>query len=321
MVLSVYTLLDVVCTPFPKDGQPHWSYAVTESPSWMISAMPSDEPSVQAQIAADLRRRIESGELRPGERIPSESSFKDDDGKTVISRITARRAIDELRAEGYLTTYPDRRGTVVRERAPLVTMLTSIERGRLDNPEAREDDWAGRVRAQGRVPKQIVKVHLDVPAPSSIIERRTKKDAPLERVGLHVRPGEPVVRRQRARWEADKADGPFYPVELSDSYFPMWVADSALLAEPTRRPLREDGDVVVAGGILAGMGLPMKRQLTGRLTARIASPEVRRAMGLSRGAFMFVATVVGYDGDGRPLRCEVRQMPTDRNVLGFTVEL
>jgi GntR family transcriptional regulator len=292
---------------------------VSDGASWIMACMPpADEVSVQSQIADDLRERIETGALGPGARIPSENALAKEKG---VSRITARRAIEELRLEGYLDTHPDKRGTVVRERSPLVTMLTSIERGRLDNPELREDDWAGRVRAQGRIPRQVVKVHLDVPAPASIIERRSRKEGLSERVGLHVAAKEPVVRRQRARWVAEKEGDPFYPVELSDSYFPTWVADTPLLDDPTRFPLKEDGDVVIRGGILAGLGLPMARELPGRITARIASPEVRRVMQLSRGALMYVVTLVGYDAQGRPLRVEVRQMPTDRNVLGFTVEL
>lgn len=278
-----------------------------------MTAMSPDEQSKQARIAAWLRDQIASGVLRPGDKLPSEEDLAAGNDElgwpwAKTSRITARRALDELRSEGLVVSYPNRRGTVVRKYAPLLTMLTAIERGRLDDPVAAVDDWAARVRDQGRTPRQRVTVHPDVPAPALVVEQLP------ERVGLRVAAGEPVVRRERVRWESDQ------PVQLSDSWFPAWVADSPLLTDPSRRPLREDGDVVLPGGILESIGLPQVR-LAGRITARVATPEVQQAMDLPRGTLMLVVSLVGYDAQDRPVRLEVRQAPTDRNVLGFEVTL
>jgi GntR family histidine utilization transcriptional repressor len=52
-----------------------------------------------AQIKAALRTRIERGELRPGDRVPSENQLVRDFG---VSRMTARRAVLELAEEGLL---------------------------------------------------------------------------------------------------------------------------------------------------------------------------------------------------------------------------
>ena len=50
-----------------------------------------------AQVAADLKRRINSGEPPPGGRVPSISYLMQQYG---IARNTARRALKELEAEG-----------------------------------------------------------------------------------------------------------------------------------------------------------------------------------------------------------------------------
>lgn len=64
------------------------------------------------QIAAWLTERIESGEFRPGQRIPSETDIT---GETGVARTTARRAVAFLREQGIVTTVAGR-GTYVAER-------------------------------------------------------------------------------------------------------------------------------------------------------------------------------------------------------------
>lgn len=64
-----------------------------------------------AQVAADLKRRIDSGELPPGARVPSISYLM---GQYGIARNTARRALHELEAEG-LVQIRQGWGTFVRQ--------------------------------------------------------------------------------------------------------------------------------------------------------------------------------------------------------------
>ncbi|GIH69409.1 GntR family transcriptional regulator [Sphaerimonospora thailandensis] len=58
---------------------------------------------VYQQLAAILRAQILSGELAPGQAIPSEPAMVRQYG---IARTTARRAIRELKAEGLVYTIP-----------------------------------------------------------------------------------------------------------------------------------------------------------------------------------------------------------------------
>lgn len=68
--------------------------------------------SPHRQIAAWLRDRIESGELQPGRKIPSETDLV---GEFGVARTTARRAVKLLRDEGWITTTGGR-GSYVTDR-------------------------------------------------------------------------------------------------------------------------------------------------------------------------------------------------------------
>ena len=64
------------------------------------------------QVAAWLRSRIESGELAPGDVLPSEKELTDVTG---LARITVRKAVRVLREEGLVYTVAQR-GTYVARR-------------------------------------------------------------------------------------------------------------------------------------------------------------------------------------------------------------
>lgn len=80
------------------------------------------------QIATILRDRIVSGELEPGDRLPSEADLCALWG---ISRITAKRAMDMLAADG-LVERARGRGTTVLRRAPAPAAATRMQ-GWLEN--------------------------------------------------------------------------------------------------------------------------------------------------------------------------------------------
>jgi DNA-binding GntR family transcriptional regulator len=57
------------------------------------------------RIAADLRRRIESGDLEPGQPAPSITTLCQ---QWEVARETAAHALATLEAEGLLRRYPGR---------------------------------------------------------------------------------------------------------------------------------------------------------------------------------------------------------------------
>jgi DNA-binding GntR family transcriptional regulator len=75
-----------------------------------VTVSEDDPRPSYVQVADDLRRAIERGEYQPGQRLPS--------GRAIASQYkvalnTAQRAVDLLKAEGVLISYPPR-GVFVR---------------------------------------------------------------------------------------------------------------------------------------------------------------------------------------------------------------
>lgn len=72
------------------------------------------------RIKEHIVSEIQTGELKPGDKLPSERELCRLFG---LSRVTVRRALAELVAQGVLTTVPGK-GTFVAERAPVVRRRT-----------------------------------------------------------------------------------------------------------------------------------------------------------------------------------------------------
>jgi GntR family transcriptional regulator len=71
-----------------------------------------DGTPLYEQLAAILRRAIESGELQPRDQLPSETFLQQEHG---LARDTVRHSLDLLRAEGLIVTFVGR-GTFVADR-------------------------------------------------------------------------------------------------------------------------------------------------------------------------------------------------------------
>lgn len=80
------------------------------------------------QICVVLRDQVISGSLQPGNKLPSEAEICD---AFDVSRITAKRALDELAKEG-LVTRARGRGTIVNARSEAVPFVSTVE-GWLEN--------------------------------------------------------------------------------------------------------------------------------------------------------------------------------------------
>ena len=70
-----------------------------------------DPTPLYQQVARGIRDMIKTGELKPRDAVPSESTLVANHG---IARETARRAIALLREEGWVVTLPQR-GTFVAD--------------------------------------------------------------------------------------------------------------------------------------------------------------------------------------------------------------
>jgi len=70
-----------------------------------VVVSPDDPRPSYKQVADDLRRAIEQGGYQPGQRLPSGRTLAETYG---VALNTAQRAVDLLKAEGVLVSYPPR---------------------------------------------------------------------------------------------------------------------------------------------------------------------------------------------------------------------
>lgn len=103
------------------------AYSVAE-PCAPTRLDPASPVPLYQQLLVQLQNRIDSGEFGPGTVLPGEFDLSRDYG---VSRITAKRALDEL-AEAGLVKRERGRGTRVLERAGASAVRTSID-GWLEN--------------------------------------------------------------------------------------------------------------------------------------------------------------------------------------------
>lgn len=147
------------------------------------------------QIADDLRRRIETGDLRPGALLPSESELIAEYGTT---KATARAAIEMLRTDGLIVSQ--------RGRGIFVRKFKRYDRYGTKRHLSSQRP-AGTSPTQAETQAQDIERTLDLLAVETL-------PAPADIAGhLNVEPGTPLVRRRHLI----SLDGD--PAQTVDSYF------------------------------------------------------------------------------------------------------
>ncbi|GGK10673.1 transcriptional regulator [Pilimelia anulata] len=239
---------------------------------------------VYQQIADALRARITSGELAPGQQIPTEGELAQSWG---VARQTVVKGIDVLVAEGLV----ERRrpiGAFVRARQSM-TYRPQAESEAEGHPLSPEMDRFSRdIAADGRTPSQTIEVSL-VPAAPDVASR------------LQVDEGTVVVVRRRVR----SINGE--PVNINDSYYPLDVAQDSDAMTPT--------DIVRGiNKVIAERGYPQVRAID-EIYVRMPTPEQAARLQLTPGTPVAVHYVTGYTAKGRPVRCAVNVLPGDQHVI------
>ncbi len=211
---------------------------------------PASDRSVYRQIADNLRRAIEAGELPPGSQLPSESALV---AEYDVSRVTARRALSVLVTDG-LVVAEHGRGWFVRRQPPVRRLSGDRFARRREGKAAFTVDMEANQR----------RFSVDV----IFVGRGAASATVAERLGL--KESDPViVRRRRYLTEGQ-------PIEFATSYIPLDIADGTAIAEVNSGP----------GGIYARMedrGLVFERY-DEEITARMPTEEESRALGLPAGS-------------------------------------
>jgi GntR family transcriptional regulator len=238
-------------------------------------------------IAEDLRRKIASGELAPGMKLPSEDELQ---VQYDVGRNTVRRAVDSLADRGLLQK---RRGlgtfVVIPPEAFVITLSADRATG-LGGGEGQA--YHAEARAQGRQPSaSIPKVGF-----ISADDRIAKE--------LAIPPGASLVTRYQERLIDGK------PYSLQTSYYPMSLAGAGATK------------LVQAELIHPGTVTYLREELGIRQARYSDTVSVRLATGSE--AMFFRSEIsdlisvleqrrVAYDDQGKPFRLAVSAFATNRN--------
>lgn len=233
---------------------------------------------LHAQMASDLRQQIETGQLKPGDALPSEAQL----GRVhEVSRITVRKALQSLEQEGLVVAEAGR-GRVVRDQQVYEWHLLDYEKKHQTHPDL--DGWSSDVMDQGGTPNERV-VAVEVVEPPEEV-----------RAKLELHPDGTALLRRRIR----SINGS--PAQLSSSYFPYDLVEGTAFMRP--------GSQSAPGGLLASIGHAQHKKRH-EITARNASPEEARELELLPGTPLIRHVLIGYDSNDKPVRCMITLAASD----------
>jgi len=246
---------------------------------------------IYRSIADDLRRQIETGELRPGEKLRTEFELQD---KYQASRNTIRDAIKLLVTRGLVETRPGQGTFVVETIVPFVTTLTG------DPVISSGGEWDTYKK--------------DAAAPRPV--RDTVPEVGVHEAGepafteLRLPPGTLIVSRHQRRFIDDIPwclQTSFYPMSLVQQGAPMLI-QAGDIAEGTVAYLRETLGIKQSGY---------------RDTIKVRAPDKIEAVFFrlpDDGRISIIETRrTAFDGQGTPVRLTVSVYPADRNEFAVNV--
>ncbi|MGI5493766.1 GntR family transcriptional regulator [Microtetraspora malaysiensis] len=230
------------------------------------------------QIADALRRQIVSGELRPGDRIPSRAELAE---TYSAAPAVATRALEILKAEGLVESRPGSGAYVLPPHTHLQLSRAWYREVRGGSP------FAGDMEAQGKTPKWRTHSRTDVASPE--VARR-----------LGTTEGDPVMRTVYVY----TADG--QPVQRAISWEPYELTRGTPIALPEDGP--HAGRGVKDRMAVIGLEVTHRREA---VSSRTATVEEARDLGISPGAIVTVLQRTYYT-EARPVEtCDI-VVPGDR---------
>lgn len=236
------------------------------------------------QIADDLRQKIESGELEPATRLPTEIELME---QYNASRNTIRDAIRLLSTRDLVETRMGQGTFVVRRLNPFVTTLTREPGDVGDDPV-----YLAEVEAGGRKPYST-RPRVEVHQASMVVA-----DA------LRIEPGSQVVSRHQQRFIDDM------PWSLQTSYYPMTLVENG--AFKLLQAVNIDEGAMAYLGEQSGI-----KQAGYRDTIAVRAPDENETAFFrlpSDGRIgVFEVFRVGFDENGDRIRLTITVYPTDRN--------
>lgn len=252
--------------------------------------MKAEKRPGHAEIADELRRRIDAGVLGPGMLFPSEPQLLKEFG---VARNTVRQALEVLRAEGRIHTV-HRRGSVVRPQIPVRRLAAGRYRADVESTPERPQSSVTHDNGVGWEKHQV---------DAELSEETASPDV----AGLFDVPvGTPLVRRdlvfRRGGW----------PTHMATSFYLADMVAGTPVAGPGSEP--SPGGAI---GHMASLGVRVTRvleEVVSRMPSARESEVLRMSAGpvlaitrrmLAGGRVVEVAREIVYPGDGVRLEYEI----------------
>jgi GntR family transcriptional regulator len=244
-------------------------------------------PPMYQQIADDLRSKIESGILKPGQKLPTEIQLRDEYNNA--SRNTVRDAIKRLTSLGLVESRPGSGTFVTQKIDPFITVLTQDpDTGYGGGEGAAYLSEVSKVRRRAR--HGPVRVELK-PAPEDIALR------------LRITPGDQVILRHQERFIDDTE------WSLQTSFYPMEFVTSG---KAPRLLMAEDIPEGAVHYLEDAMDI---KQASYRdwITARAPDDNEQKFFNIAHDSMVFEVFRSAFDQHGTAFRVTVTVFPADRN--------
>lgn len=245
----------------------------------------ADSPRpVYAQLADSLRKKITTGELAPGEQVPTEKALA---AEFDASRATVRQGLMVLVNEGLIV--PSRpRGYFVRRHELCYFRPQSEWEEQPASPEM--DRWMTEQTTLGRAPSQRINVEIIQP-PGRVADR------------LALSPDGLVVVRRRVRYLNDE------PFNINDTFYPFGLVQGSEIVNPA--------DIARgASEVLTELGYEQVRAID-EIEARMPFPDEVSRLELGPGTPVAVHRQTGYTKDDKPVRHTVNVLVGSKHVILF----
>jgi GntR family transcriptional regulator len=177
-----------------------------------MSTGTTDARPLQVRVADDLRMQIETGALRPGDKLPTMDELA---ATHMCSLAVIRKAIDLLKQQG-LVISEQGRGMFVRERPH--ARRHGIDRYSKSRWRAGKPILTAEAESQGHTAGQLMRELGEVPAPPKVAEK------------FGIPAGTPVWVRRRTTLVDDR------PNQLADSYYELDVVNGTLIQQENTGP-------------------------------------------------------------------------------------
>jgi GntR family transcriptional regulator len=247
---------------------------------------PTDARPLQVRVADDIRAKIETGELAPGEQLPTYDELAE---AYLCSLAVVRKAADLLKQQGLLITVQGK-GTFVRERSR--ARRHGTDRYSRSRWSAGTSILIAEAGQQGLEANQLIRFLGTVPAPAAVAER------------LGIDAGTPVHVRRRTTLIEGR------PNQLADSYYELAIADAA--------PALKEEDTGPGGGFarIEEAGHRLAR-ISEEISLRMPTGPESGALKLPEGTPVAELIRTTYDTQDRPVEVMIAVIAGDMVTFNY----